>query len=1063
MFDLAALLAAVIAVVIAAAVTMMAYTRLRLSVEKKQPPEPVLWPSLWPLLVGVVPFLVLILLFELVNQYPWWSFGIGSGFLIFWLVPFGKWFARGLDSWFRTLDLVVHRTHGPDVAGYAPIARLWFLISRGGLLNGYSLPIFFWTAYATFVVVFGPTRTVLDDASLLWHQPLSTPVLVSVAILLLCIGGFAYFSWRCALHGFATLLLLAAVAGTAIWLWLRWNTGSADVNRWFPFFVNADETARGLAVNEADHYAYPHIFLVFVALAAILAYLPARPLARRLMDDFKRRYATKWGTPGMLEKVELFVRLPKDPTLRETWQTISDWDSFCGVAGHNLRSAIETPLRHPHLLLYPVAVAVLLVPEAYIQSAAVISTLFAWSVLAMAGNDERLNVLLKWLARSFFNGALWGVSLLVIALAACRFFGFSYIATIINSTSSLPLAWFIGSSYVILWYYKYWAGQALCERMLDVLRADTSAHAPVPYMIAEDYRETKPVKGTERYLQVHSTRFVVVGVFKIGAKHGQAWELYEAFDLFQTLAARQPDAPTDVQRLDAEYGLSDLHNRMRFYHAFLDVLVVAALAGFFALRTLASPVPELTANQEPAGAFDLDSEIFAKDKSRTVVLFAASGGGTRAALYGASVLRGLDQVDALDDVKLCSGVSGGSATIAYFAMHADELRMLDRGDRAPFWDHFGHAMSEPFIDDVLCGTLEFRVSCGTRMGTLLDESFRRRLAPPGEDGRKLAAKTLADATHFGIIFNTTLAGTQKMDDPPDPTRAGSRLVVTNLRTDDGTFSSKKDLHPGLESELLHYVVVSDPTCRLTTGAALSANFPPVFSNAEVLLTGGADGPVRQWVTDGGASENRGAISLLYALNRALEREAAKKESQRRSPCIIQIVIAEASGVSLDFSQDRGISSTLGASEKYANQLTQALLREIRKNFKDCGGQRLDVHFLPMPLALRSNRGGVGTHWKMPTYVTLDDPNFDGKSAKKTVILSDRQTIHLVMDLYVPADQRRLDDAKGHDRKQLDLAWQWTEGVGAAERYRQHRLNWDRLVRTFKEIADQRKHANPKSP
>ena len=95
--------------------------------------------------------------------------------------------------------------------------------------------------------------------------------------------------------------------------------------------------------------------------------------------------------------------------------------------------------------------------------------------------------------------------------------------------------------------------------------------------------------------------------------------------------------------------------------------------------------------------------------------------------------------------------------------------------------------------------------------------------------------------------------------------AGSRLILTNLLIDDETFPAKG--FRGVTSEYLPYVIVQDTDQRLACGAALSANFPPVFSNAAIDLYQNERCNVvdRHWVTDGGASENRGVISLLYVL------------------------------------------------------------------------------------------------------------------------------------------------------------------------------------------------------
>ena len=139
---------------------------------------------------------------------------------------------------------------------------------------------------------------------------------------------------------------------------------------------------------------------------------------------------------------------------------------------------------------------------------------------------------------------------------------------------------------------------------------------------------------------------------------------------------------------------------------------------------------------------------------------------------------------------------------------------------------------------------------------------------------------------FGIVFNTTLAGVEA-----DPTHAGSRLIVTNVKVDARTFPREDDQFSGFKSEFLRYVVVNDPNVPVTTGAALSANFPPVFSNALVALKDKNGAINRHWVTDGGAAENRGVISLLYVLKRTLEKEI---DGAKRKPTAIVRGVASAS-------------------------------------------------------------------------------------------------------------------------------------------------------------------------
>jgi hypothetical protein len=73
-----------------------------------------------------------------------------------------------------------------------------------------------------------------------------------------------------------------------------------------------------------------------------------------------------------------------------------------------------------------------------------------------------------------------------------------------------------------------------------------------------------------------------------------------------------------------------------------------------------------------------------------------------------------------------------------------------------------------------------------------------------------------------------------------------------------------------------------------------------------------------YVTDGGAEENLGLISALYALESVLEK--LKDKGARARP--IHVVIAEDSALDYDYSQDRGVSVFLGGSrERLAGGLT----------------------------------------------------------------------------------------------------------------------------------------------
>lgn len=167
---------------------------------------------------------------------------------------------------------------------------------------------------------------------------------------------------------------------------------------------------------------------------------------------------------------------------------------------------------------------------------------------------------------------------------------------------------------------------------------------------------------------------------------------------------------------------------------------------------------------------------------------------------------------------------------------------------------------------------------------------------------------------------------------------------------------------------LKYVVVQSSNVALAAAASLNANFPPVFSNAAVDM----DGTNRFWVTDGGAVDNRGIDSLLFALRDAILRQ--KEITKGKSPVpTMHIIVADASASSIDYKQDRGMGSKFGAPEKFASQLMDELVAQINDLCRDLSGgeDKVHLHYLAMPNTLRM-RGGLGTHWMLPHTVRLSD-------------------------------------------------------------------------------------------
>jgi hypothetical protein len=404
-----------------------------------------------------------------------------------------------------------------------------------------------------------------------------------------------------------------------------------------------------------------------------------------------------------------------------------------------------------------------------------------------------------------------------------------------------------------------------------------------------------------------------------------------------------------------------------------------------------SPAPPM-----PEQLVDLSSLLRQQsDSVRPALVVVGSGGGTRAALYTTSVLKGLHGLEVDKDIVLLSGVSGGGVALAYFAANSDALtgrpaatRLCPRNKGAAptvedEWNCFTSNVTKPFIEDVVNGATEWRIFTNTALSALLAESFERHLF----DGRRLGA-----IRNPGLILNATIVGhpaaesavlTKTIDHAGSCEDAeqvfklmsGGRLIFTNLR--DIEAFGRQEADSPLPDVRLPYKIVRDAEVPLASAAALNANFPPVFPAARVRVRKDAqdsDAPraceYRSfYVTDGGAQENLGLISALYALESALEK--LEGSGARIRP--IHVVIAEASALDYDYSQDRGVSVFLGGSrERLAGGLTGELRKRVDTRLKHLNGAEVQYHFLSLPLAFRSH-GGFGTHWLYAETFRLSDP------------------------------------------------------------------------------------------
>lgn len=600
-------------------------------------------------------------------------------------------------------------------------------------------------------------------------------------------------------------------------------------------------------------------------------------------------------------------------------------------------------LRKPLHVVTPVAFVVLAVSSDHLKLWAIIALFLSLALFAMSIYDPSRDAFVRLVHRTFLSGGTLLVTLAITTLAALRLAGVDYFTTVLDTGSKLTIFSYIFSTYSLFWFYDFWINQAI----LDLLGKFDSF-------------QTK--SGT---IQRHGGGRVAV----ITRINGDRKRIFEPAAFLMRIAQTAPEP----MRASLQNEATRAEQRFRTFACVC--LLVFAIVLFFIGAYLhhLDQSPGLTAAGVTAGStkapiFNLSTHLKSSG-SEPVIMLAASGGGTRAALYTTAVLHGLLRLGKIDRLVLTSGVSGGSAALAYFATHRPSLLQNDEA----IWHQMRETLSSPFIDDVLAGAAEWRVVSRVRIGQLLTESFKRRFLNTAVSGQETDKRTtLGEITDIGLIFNASLCGSPAIDGSSgheaSAACAGGRLMITNLSSRFDMKPASEDYGWGLD---LPCEIVNDPSTSLFAAASLSANFPPVFSNAAVALDG-----KRFWVTDGGAVENRGIISILLVLAEALEtiQTETKNLGKRQELTDIRLIVADASAFQPDYKSDRGLGAKFGASEQVANRLIRELITRVGQLHKSISGRDsgIQVVYLPMPEAMRA-AGTFGTHWMMPATVTIKDP------------------------------------------------------------------------------------------
>jgi len=701
------------------------------------------------------------------------------------------------------------------------------------------------------------------------------------------------------------------------------------------------------------------------------------------------------------EKTELFLQ-PDDT--EKTWGSIG-------------RAYLMAPIGSPLLLVLSGAIAVVLFGPGPVPLGA--GLMLGLMLLAMSHWHHEIAIFRGILRRLLLHGGPLVITLLVIVLAACRLAGVQYVEVVMTGAHGLLVGALLGM-YVIFWLYDYWTRVTLGEHELGLLSATEGSLAPIAFVSKRKGAAVLQLHGAGRILALADA----------GGEKG--------FESFEPLALYEQLAHGDPSGVGAAH-VRALRLRRSLYRALLLVAVLLPTGAYIGAHLGAEKNVSIEVDDDTGGSasrsFDLAASL-ARAEAGPAYVLAASGGGSRAALFTEALLHGVWASDAavadpaqraLPRLVLGSSVSGGGAALAYFALHREALL---RADAREAWSAFQAAVAQPFIEEVLHGAAEVRIVNGMHLGDLLTESFERHLGPD---------RALGDVKALGLMFNTGIVGSRHALSRAGPEAAafqpgpltdttlerGGRCVLTNVRG-----LSEAAARDALLSDMgargwerrMPYAFLSGPKLGVCRAAATNANFPPVFTNIGVDLVAGphASEAARYWVTDGGTIDNRGLITALVAVLTTIH---GKSDATLAAWRPIRILVAEASAVGAGYQRDRGLGAMAGAKVRLANQLIAQLLQRANEKLRAAGSTTpIEIHYLPMPPALRDAQD-FGTHWMVPPRFRVRDPRAFADGAREARWISRARMLDILRKLFETEDVPSGSSAEARDlRTWIGRGW-----------------------------------------
>jgi hypothetical protein len=278
----------------------------------------------------------------------------------------------------------------------------------------------------------------------------------------------------------------------------------------------------------------------------------------------------------------------------------------------------------------------------------------------------------------------------------------------------------------------------------------------------------------------------------------------------------------------------------------------------------------------------------------TVVGVSFSGGGSRAALFGAAALEALARLRApqggsvLEHVSYLSSVSGGGLAAGYYALHKPPRETAVLGPDGTmtaayetFFADFQAKLAQDFQSALIWRQLgRFRfILNSANAARSLQELLDERLLGPATFSDLAAREMRGDSPR--VIFNATLYNN------------GRRLMMTTLPPDTAQYDFATDLERSLTRRGITRAVPEivkkrwdtllpisplelqiDPCpIKVATAVTASASFPPLVG--PITFTVGDD--LEYWhIGDGGLYENLGLESLLFIFLNQLQDQKVRR-------------------------------------------------------------------------------------------------------------------------------------------------------------------------------------------